>query len=248
MAQGFFKHIPNINYDFKSDGKYHQAKDLFRKVSTWSYLQEGISGYSYYRITEGERPDVVASRLYGDSTLYWTFFLVNENLQDFSDWPKSSALLEKYINRKYSGKSLVAGSSTDIVSSSKKFHLGEKVTQVSSGASGFVTKVDPTHNRIILNSVTGTFTTGTVIGSNEINAQNVNDSKSFTVSSVQNERDAVNHYTDSNNLRTTIATGNTVITNETYERDLNEDRFQIRYIEPQFIGRVVKEFIEIVRD
>ena len=70
MADGFFKHIPNILYDFNSDGKYFQAKDLFRKVSTWSYLQEGVTGYSYYRITEGERPDVVATRLYGDSTLY----------------------------------------------------------------------------------------------------------------------------------------------------------------------------------
>jgi hypothetical protein len=52
MAQGFFKHIPNINYDFKSDGKYYQAKDLFRKVSTWSHLKDNISGYSYYRVTE----------------------------------------------------------------------------------------------------------------------------------------------------------------------------------------------------
>ena len=52
MAQGFFKHIPNIQYDFKSDGKFHKAKDLFRKVSTWSYLQEGISGYNYYRISK----------------------------------------------------------------------------------------------------------------------------------------------------------------------------------------------------
>ena len=79
MAKGFFKHIPDIVYDFKSDGTYYRAKDLFRKVSAWSYLQEGISGYNYFRITEGERPDVVATKLYGDSTLYWTFFLVNEN-------------------------------------------------------------------------------------------------------------------------------------------------------------------------
>ena len=82
---GFFKHIPEIPYDFKSDGKFIIAKDLFRKVSTWSYLQEGVSGYSFYRVNEGERPDVVASRLYGDPTLYWLFFLVNENLQDLND-------------------------------------------------------------------------------------------------------------------------------------------------------------------
>ena len=50
MAQGFFKHIPNIEYDFKSDGKFFEAKDLFRKVSTWSYLQEAVAGYSYLLI------------------------------------------------------------------------------------------------------------------------------------------------------------------------------------------------------
>ena len=148
MAQGFFKHIPNINYDFKSDGKFYQAKDLFRKVSVWNYLQEGVAGYSYYRITEGERPDVVAAKLYGDSTLYWTFWLVNENLQDHSDWPKSQQLFEKFLDRKYPGKCLVAANSTDIVSyTTGKFTLGEKVSQ-SSTAYGFVTDVDPTYNRI----------------------------------------------------------------------------------------------------
>ena len=162
MATGFFKHIPNIPYDFKSDGNITIAKDLFRKVSTWSYLQEGIIGYSFYRITEGERPDVVAAKLYGDSTLYWTFFLVNENLQDLSDWPKSNVQLVRYMNRKYPGTCLVAPSSTDIVSYNhttkvaSKFKLGEKVSQ-SSSVYGFVTDVNPTHNRITLNSVTGIF-------------------------------------------------------------------------------------------
>jgi hypothetical protein len=240
MAKGFFKHIPNINYDFKSDGKYYQAKDLFRKVSTWAAIQEGVTGYSYYRITEGERPDVVASKLYGDATLYWTFFLVNENLQDMNDWPKSSQYFERFLSRKYSGKCLIAGSSTDIVSLTSKLLLGEKVSQSSSSAYGFITSIDPTHNRITLNSVSGSFTTGTVTGADS--------EKSFTVTSVQNERDAVNHYTDSNDLKTTVSTGNTVITNEQYELNLNEDKFQIRYIEPQYISRVVKEFIELVRD
>ena len=246
MARGFFKQIPNIQYDFKSDGKFFEAKDLFRKVSTWSYLQEGISGYTYYRVTEGERPDVVSSKLYGDSTLYWTFFLVNENLQDFNDWPKSGQLLHRFIARKYSGKVLVGSESTDIVSFnhdtnvSSKFLLGEKVTQASSGAFGFVTKIDPTHNRIVLNSVDGTFTTGTVVGSDS--------SKSFTVTSVADEKDVVHHYTDSNGLRTTVSTSNTPVSNEEYERDINEDKFSIRIIEPRYIDKVVTEFNRLVRD
>ena len=218
MAIGFFKHIPNINYDFKSDGKFYQAKDLFRKVSVWNYLQEGVAGYSYYRITEGERPDVVAAKLYGDSTLYWTFWLVNENLQDHSDWPKSQQLFEKFLDRKYSGKCLVAANSTDIVSyTTGKFTLGEKVSQ-SSTAYGFVTDVDPTYNRITVQiplTATDSFTTGsTVTGASS--------EKSFTISNIQNERDAVNHYTTvivaqvsgtvSSSTSVTLATSNSLIT------------------------------------
>lgn len=246
MARGFFKQIPNIEYDFKSDGKFFQAKDLFRKISVWSYLQDGITGYNYYRIVEGERPDVVASKLYGDGTLYWTFFLVNENLQDLTDWPKSGPLLHKYIARKYSGQVLVASDSSDIVSFnhatniSNKFSLGEKVTQASSGAYGFVTAIDPTHNRIILNSVNGTFTNNTVIGSES--------TKSFTVVSVAEEKDVVHHYIDSNGLRTTVSTSNTPISNEDYERQINEDKFSIRIVEPKYISKVITEFNRIVRD
>ena len=251
MAQGFFKHIPNINYDFKSDGKLYQAKDLFRKVSVWNYLQEGIIGYSYYRITEGERPDVVATRLYGDSTLYWTFFLVNENLQDFSDWPKSNSLFVKFMNRKYPGTCLEASSSTDIVSydhsktetdqlASRKFTLGEKVSQ-SSSVYGFVTDINPTHNRITLNSVIGTFTaSSTVTGADS--------GKSFTISSVVSEQNAIHHYTDSNDFRTTVSTGNTAVSNLSYEREVNEDKHQIRYIQPAYVSRIVKEFKNLVRD
>ena len=251
MATGFFKHIPNITYDFKSDGKYYEAKDLFRKVSTWSYLQEGVTGYSYYRITEGERPDVVATKLYGDSTLYWLFFLVNENLQDFNDWPKSNILFNKFMNRKYPGTCLVAPSSTDIVSydhsldkdkqlANRKFTLGEKVSQ-SSSIYGFVTDINPTHNRITLNSVTGTFTaSGTATGADS--------EKSFIISSVVNEQDAVHHYTDSNSFKTTVSTGNTAVTNLDYERDINEDKHEIRYIEPRYAQTVVEEFNTLVRD
>jgi hypothetical protein len=244
----------------------------------------------------------------------------------------------------------VASTSTDIVSSTSKFKLGEKVSQ-SSSVYGFVTDVNPTFNRITLNSVEGVFTANsTATGTN----------KSFVIESVVNERDAVNHYVSQNypndvELKTTmfnavpgaileveldtgVATnftnvnvgtylvyptsgklplsdrtgvglsftlslddhgnkvmtditiavpssgysyseslivtknmvggqnstaadlgsttlakftinqvGNAVITNERHELELNEDRHLIRYIQPQYIERVTREFVELVR-
>ncbi len=172
--------------------------------------------------------------------------LVNENLQDLNDWPKSGTTFNKFVDRKYSGTCLVANASTDIVSFnhdtnvSSKFLLGELVTQSSSGAQGTVTSVDPTNSKITLNSVSGTFTNGTVVGTES--------TKSFTVTSVVREQDVAHHYIDSNNLLTTIDTNNTAISNLKYERDLNEEKHIIRYIEPKYVGSVIKEFKELVRE
>lgn len=252
MSVGYFNNIPNIFYDFKSDGKYQSAKDMFRKVSTWSHLREAIVGYEFYRINEGERPDVIADRVYGDSTLYWLFFLVNDNLQDLNDWPKSSPLLTRYINRKYSGKALVASDTTDIVSYnyttniSSKFLLGERVQQ-SSTVYGFVTKVEPTFNRIIVNSTVGSFTADSTLTTVRSTSGNTVTEKTFDIANVTYEKDAVHHYTDSNSLKTTVSTDNTVVTNEKYELDINEEKSIIRYIQPKYASRVVSEFSELMR-
>lgn len=243
---GYFKHIPNIGYDFKSDGNIAVAKDLFKKVQIFPYLQQSISGYEYYQVMDGERPDILANKLYGDSTLYWTFFLVNENLQDFNDWPKSNSLLKKFIDRKYPGTILIGSASTDIVSYnhdtnvSSKFLLGEKVS-ISNGAFGFVTKVDPTFNRIVVNSVNGSFANDFVVTGEKSN-------KSFTISSVSLEKVVTRHYLDSNDLLTLSSSGNTPVSYEEHEINVNNDKESIRYILPQFISSVVSEFRELMRD
>ena len=92
-----------------------------------------------------------------------------------------------------------------------------------------------------MNSVQGTFTNGSTV-------TGVDSNKSFTVSSVVREQDVVNHYLDSNNLKTTSSTDTTPVSNEEHERNINEDKHLIRYIEPQYAGRVVREFKKLVRE
>ena len=197
MATEYFKNFPEMQYKLDS-GKIITIKDFFRKATVDAAARDAVIDYTFHELEEGDRPDVLATKLYGNGDLHWTFFLVNENLQDFNDWPKSQVTFNKFISRKYSGTCLLASSTTDIVSFnhdtevSSKFLLGEKVSQ-SSDIFGFVTDVNPTFNRITLNSVQGTFT-------NDSTVTGVDSNKSFTVSSVVREQDAVNHYLDSNNL------------------------------------------------
>ena len=241
MAQKYFKHFPTINFDVKNDGNLIQAKDIFRNIRVSSDAEDAITGYEYYYINDQDRPDVLASKLYGDATLYWLFWMVNDQFAIYNDWPKSQSILDKFINRKYSGKALVANQQSDIVSSSdSKFLQGEKVVGSTSSAFGFVTKIDPTNKQVILNDVQGTFQINeTVTGSQS--------TKSFTLSSVRNFSDSPHHYVNSDGNKTTSET-TTMVTNSEYEQTLNDSKRNIRYIKVDFIPQLLREFKSMIRE
>ena len=242
MAEKYFKHFPTIDFDLKNDGNLIEAKDIFRNIRVAEDAEEGITGYEYYYVGDQDRPDVLASKLYGDSTLYWLFWMVNPHLAVYNDWPKSQRVLEKYIARKYSGKAIVAPFQSDIVSSSdSKFFQGEKVVGSTSSAFGFVTKIDPTNNQIILNDIQGQFQVGeTVTGSNS--------SKSFVISSVRNFSDSPHHYEDSEGNKTTISEGNTAVSNFDYEQVFNDEKRNIKYIKQDVLPDLLREFQSFIRE
>ena len=236
MTEQYFRHYPTIEFDLKNDGELIEAKDIFRNIRVSEDAEEGITGYEYYYVGDQDRPDVLADKLYADSTLYWLFWMVNPHLATYNDWPKSQRVLERFIKRKYSGKALVSNQQSDIVSSSdSKFFQGEKVVGSTSSAFGFVTKIDPTNNQLVLNDITGQFQVGeTVTGSNS--------TKSFIISSVRNFSDSPHHYEDSEGNKTTISNGNTPVSNFDYEQKFNDDKRSIRYINVRYVPQLIREF------
>ena len=237
----YFKHYPTIDFDVKNDGELIEAKDIFRNIRVRDNSDEAITGYEYYYVNDQDRPDVLATKLYGDATLYWLFWMVNDQFATYNDWPKSQSILERFIARKYSGKALVSNQQSDIVSSSdSKFLQGEKVVGSTSSALGYVTKIDPTNKQLILNDVQGTFQINeTVTGSQS--------SKSFTLSSVRNFSDSPHHYVNSDGNKTTSET-TTMVTNSEYEQTLNDSKRNIRYIKVDFIPQLLREFKSMIRE
>ena len=241
MAEKYFKHYPTIDFDVKNDGELIEAKDIFRNIRIRDNSDEAITGYEYYYVNDQDRPDVLATKLYGDATLYWLFWMVNDQFATYNDWPKSQSILERFIARKYSGKALVSNQQSDIVSSSdSKFLQGEKVVGSTSSAFGYVTKIDPTNKQIILNDVQGVFQVNeTVTGSQS--------SKSFTLSSVRNFSDSPHHYINSDGNKTTSET-TTMVTNSEYEQTLNDSKRNIRYIKVDYVPQLLREFKSMIRE
>ena len=241
MAEKYFKHYPTIDFDVKNDGELIEAKDIFRNIRVSDNSDEAITGYEYYYVNDQDRPDVLATKLYGDATLYWLFWMVNDQFATFNDWPKSQSILERFIARKYSGKALVSNQQSDIVSSSdSKFLQGEKVVGSTSSAFGFVTNIDPTNKQLVLNDIQGQFQAGeTVTGSNS--------TKSFIISSVRNFSDSPHHYVNSDGNKTTLET-TTMVTNSEYEQTFNDSKRSIRYIKVDFVPQLLREFKSMIRE
>ncbi len=55
-----------------------------------------------YNIQDGDTPDIVASKYYGDSYRYWLVLFSNQILDPQWDWPLSSQQFTLYLNNKYS--------------------------------------------------------------------------------------------------------------------------------------------------
>lgn len=241
MAEKYFKHYPTIDFDVKNDGQLIEAKDIFRNIRVNDNSDEAITGYEYYYVNDQDRPDVLATKLYGDATLYWLFWMVNDKFATYNDWPKSQSILERFIARKYTGKALVSNQQSDIVSSSdSKFLQGEKVVGSTSSAFGFVTKIDPTNKQLVLNDIQGQFQAGeTVTGSNS--------TKSFIISSVRNFSDSPHHYINSDGNKTTSET-TTSVSNHDYEQELNDSKRSIRYIKVDYVPQLLREFKSMIRE
>jgi len=241
MANKLFENFPTMTYTLNT-GEVIRVKDFFRKVKVEKENMDSVIDYQKYELQEGDRPDVLATNLYGDGDLHWTFWLVND-FDNYYDWFMDYETFEAYMNEKYQGKNLIATNTTDIVSASSKFLIGETV-KTDLGNSASVLSVDPQNKSICV--LGDEIDSGEVVSSHDKEGNVV---KSFTVQSVSNAQDGVHHYVDSSgNRRTFGGTGYEVVTHFTEEFEENEKKRQIKIISPNKIKTVLREFTKLLSD
>lgn len=160
----FFNRFPNTKYDFDGQGKFQNIKNIFRSVRALPEFLDTFTSYKLYDVINGERPDIVSSRLYGTPQFYWTFFVVNDFLHDgYRAWPMSQQDLVQYFDTQYEG--FVITTDPEIVpdadgldtfknSIAGQFDLGEILHGGTSGAKGTLTKKDVDMNQLVIQDVT----------------------------------------------------------------------------------------------
>jgi len=98
----YFKEFPTIPYDAEGNGKFKDVKNLLRRVGVRAKIKTNISLYDTYDVKNGETPESIAHKLYGDSELHWVILLLNDITDRFHGWPLTEAQFLQFINDKYS--------------------------------------------------------------------------------------------------------------------------------------------------
>lgn len=109
----YFRELPNIQYpsifgDRVNIDEYVEAKNIFRRPKLRTDIANAITGFTYYQIRDGERPDQIAEKFYGNSELDWVVLITNNITNLYSEWPLDNDSLYKYMIEKYGSEEELA--------------------------------------------------------------------------------------------------------------------------------------------
>ncbi len=104
---GYFNYLPNISLATRpirfpwSSQQYETAKNIFRRFKISDAALDSLLYYKRYTVTDSDRPDLIAEKIYGDADYDWIIMLANNIINPYFDWPMSTPVLEDYIANKY---------------------------------------------------------------------------------------------------------------------------------------------------
>lgn len=99
----YFEKFPQILYDFEINGD-RQVKlitDVTRNIRFRRDVLANVTVFDEYDIVDGETPEIIAEKLYGNPEYHWIIMLANERFDYRSDFPVDQNVLNEVIVSKY---------------------------------------------------------------------------------------------------------------------------------------------------
>lgn len=95
----YFSKFPKLLYT--RDNRTTLVTNLLARVNTIRGTIDNNSLFYEYDIQEGDTPEMIASKYYGDPELHWVVLLFNDRFDAFYDWSLTNRNFNIYINTKY---------------------------------------------------------------------------------------------------------------------------------------------------
>ena len=97
----YFNKFPLMVYDIKGDENYKLLPDILKRVKLRSGLSASRFVFDKYNVKEGEKPEDVAFKYYGDAQYHWVILITNNITDRFYQWPMTQPDFEDFLTDKY---------------------------------------------------------------------------------------------------------------------------------------------------
>ena len=97
----YFSKFPLMAYDMAGNENYKLLPNILRRVKLRSGIRSGAFLFDNYDVRDGERPEDIAFKLYGDPELHWVILMTNNITDRYYQWPLTQPQFQEYIKDKY---------------------------------------------------------------------------------------------------------------------------------------------------
>ena len=163
----YFNSFPKvITTDYNGNGIL--LTNIIKRVDIIpTLLNNPLLNYSY-DLQEGDTPDIVANKYYGDSYRYWLALFSNNIINPQWQWPMSSSVFDNYIQNKYADAAAAANVVSVLEYTQSTVYQYTKTIETIDGTTLNVTKTtividQPTYDSTVPGITTSTFPGGTTV-------------------------------------------------------------------------------------
>ena len=97
----YFSKFPLFVYDVKNNNNYKLLPDILRRVKLRATIKSGGMLFDKYDVKEGEKPEDVAYKWFGDAELHWVILMTNNITDRYYEWPMNQVQFAEFLTDKY---------------------------------------------------------------------------------------------------------------------------------------------------
>lgn len=249
----YFNQFPKIFYDFPNysgDDTFLQVlTDITANVRIRKAILENITLYDEYDMMEGETPEIIAERIYGNAEYHWIIMLANQRYDYLADFPLTSVELEEHVKDKYGAdhvndihhyeKDGIIDEASATVKIPGELIKSLKVNDFIAEApiaNARITSLDYTNKIAVVKMDYGRFQEGAAVTVNGVRFDKSLNKNVFT--SIFNFQIPVNGFE--------LNESYTPITNHEYEVIQNEKKRRIKIISPKLVEQILREYKKLM--
>ena len=97
----YFERFPLFAYDIKNNDTYKVLPDILKRVKIRSAIASSSMLFDKYDVKNGERPEDIAFKFYGDAELHWVILMTNNVTDRYYGWPMNDVQFAEFLTDKY---------------------------------------------------------------------------------------------------------------------------------------------------